>query len=216
MNINRNLVAFGCVAAIAIAQATFWERSISGYLGEGDSKEFEFALTRGDYKVDLTGGNTRGDLDCFVYNADGDLIGSDDLDDNNPIVDFRAASTGTYTVQVMNYGVSQSYRGNIRSTGVTAPQSFMRTMEGYLVESESDEFTLSLSNGTYRVDLTGRNSRGDLDCFVYNSRGDLVGSDELEDNNPIVEFRVSSSQSYTIKVFNYGAAQAYSGSIRRL
>jgi hypothetical protein len=112
-NITRNLFALAALGTLALAQAALWERTMEGYLLEDETDEFSVRLTRGEYTLDLVGKNSRGDLDAYVYDNQDNLIVSDELDDNNPICSFRVLRSGTFTIEVYNYGAAQAYEGSI-------------------------------------------------------------------------------------------------------
>ena len=82
-------------------------------------------------------------------------------------------------------------------TGIYA----LLTMDGSLRPGEKDTYYVTLRPGTYEASALA--NRGDLDMVVYGANGAKLGEDILEDNYPIVEFRVTREQRVKIVVNNY-------------
>jgi hypothetical protein len=52
----------------------------------------------------MVNGDESTDLDVWVYDTDGDLVGSGEEDGDQEEVRFKANQTGTYTIRVSNQG----------------------------------------------------------------------------------------------------------------
>ncbi len=79
-------------------------------LSEGASYTFTRTLYSGnDYKIVGIGGQGIEDLDIYVYNSDGELVGRDTQVDNIPIVKFHVNSTQTYRIKVKFYSAEDDW-----------------------------------------------------------------------------------------------------------
>jgi len=112
-NIKRNILAITALASIAIAQASTSLGLLEGYLFEGEEEIYTVRAEAGSYSLELEGDDMDGDLDAYVYDSRGRLLGKDELEDNIPIVDFTVRRGQTITIKVKNYGIEQGYEGEL-------------------------------------------------------------------------------------------------------
>ncbi|HEX8431578.1 MAG TPA: hypothetical protein VF625_09830, partial [Longimicrobium sp.] len=70
---------------------------------------------------------------------------------------------------------------------------------GDLQQGRATEFSVSLAPGRYIVAAVCDGDCSDLDLFVTNAAGS-VGSDELEDDVPMVDFTVTRAGPHTFRV----------------
>lgn len=73
------------------------------------------------------------------------------------------------------------------------------TQSGALNQGSSTEFSVSLAPGKYVISAVCDGDCEDLDLFVSNAAGS-VGSDDEEDDVPMVEFTVERAGSHTVRV----------------
>lgn len=79
---------------------------VFGWFAEGEEKTLTFDAEQGEtYMIAGGGADTAEDLDICVYDANGEEVGCDVLDDNFPLVTFRAESSGTYRAVLTAYAV---------------------------------------------------------------------------------------------------------------
>jgi hypothetical protein len=77
----------------------------------------------------------------------------------------------------------------------------IRTEIGQIEESVS--YTLDLDSGAYHFYAEGGEDIEDLDMFVYDENGDLLDSDELNDNYPICDTVLDEPQRVEVKLTVY-------------
>jgi hypothetical protein len=81
---------------------------IVGALNSGRTDSWTFTLNQGTgYAITGACDQDCTDLDIVVQNASGNVVASDELDDDYPIVEFTPSSTGPYTVKVTMYTCSE-------------------------------------------------------------------------------------------------------------
>lgn len=76
---------------------------------------------------------------------------------------------------------------------------------------DSVSYTLDLEPGTYRFYAEGGENLEDLDMFVYDDAGDLLDSDELNDNYPICDVVLNDRQSVTVTLTVYSFTEDKKG-----
>lgn len=74
---------------------------------------------------------------------------------------------------------------------------------GTLTGSENAYHNLNLLAGRYHVYAQTTREDDDIDLNVYDSSGELLGSDTLSDNYPIVDFRLRRAEQIQIEVLPY-------------
>jgi hypothetical protein len=78
-------------------------------------------------------------------------------------------------------------------------QPYGTAESGNLARGRSSEFSVSLAPGKYIIAAVCDGDCDDLDLYVSNTAGS-VGSDELEDDVPMVEFTVEQAGLHTVRV----------------
>jgi hypothetical protein len=92
--------------------------------------------------------------------------------------------------------------------------SALYTISGSLGAGRQDAYNAPLSRGMWTVWADGYGYGGDLDIFVYDSRGNLLGQDIAYDNIPEVTFRLDRSDNVRIVVKNAGTGRvSYEGMV---
>ncbi|WP_019674068.1 hypothetical protein [Psychrobacter lutiphocae] len=80
------------------------ENDMSGSLGEYDEETESFPFTRNkEYSLVAVCDDDCTDLDLYVYDKNGKVVGYDDDDTATAIVDFTAEYSGDYDVEVTMY-----------------------------------------------------------------------------------------------------------------
>ncbi len=74
----------------------------------------------------------------------------------------------------------------------------------YLDDSETDYFNLSLDSGLdYKIVAVCDEDCSDIDMWIYDSSGNLIDADELDDDTPIVDVTPRWDGKFKIKIKMY-------------
>lgn len=105
-----NRIALSLVAALALftsiasASPVGGEATASGTLSPGEKRTFNVVLRSGEDWRLLAKGFGDGDLDCFIFDDDGDLIGRDVDNTNTCLIEGHPRYTGVFHLVVANRG----------------------------------------------------------------------------------------------------------------
>lgn len=113
------------------------------------------------------------------------------------------AQTGEYRQQLDNQlDALRSHAGQDGREVVSGP------FFGALEEDAKENYTLSVRRGgSYMIIGVCDNDCSDLDIRVYNTAGDLIGEDKLEDDAPIVELVPTASGRVRVEVEMYKCSE---------
>lgn len=97
---------------------------------------------------------------------------------------------------VLALGLAIAPQGTAQAGRVPVPASVQENV----LPHDTDGYHIRFYGGKEaRVAATGD---GDIDLYIYDSRGQLVASDTLTDDTPVCIFTPAQSSTYTIKVKN--------------
>ena len=177
-------------------------------LGQSVTNELEFGADRDWFSIELTAGQTYvfdmvagtlADPFLFLYNADGSAVGAndDDGEGRNSSLEFTADRSGTHYISAEAYsntmtgsytlsatslgGGNDDFADNTSTTGTLNAEG--GTASGRLEQSgDSDWFRVDVqANTTYDFTLTGSGGEdglGDPYLYLFDSSGELIGSDD--------------------------------------
>jgi hypothetical protein len=201
----------------------------------GDEDWFQFAAaTAGAYSAGLALTNAQGNVDLFVYDGAGTLLGSSTTATNAEVVNFTAAALSTYYVRAVgasgatnpNYGLTIAGPAPAGATGIgfdrfepndTFATSWdlgtlrTRTDTGMTIHTANNDDYYKFkaaATGSATVSLAFTNAQGNVDLFVYNAAQTQIGSSTTTNNAESATISVTSGQTYYVKVA--GAAGATS------
>ncbi len=167
------------------------------------------------------------DIDLSIADQTGEVVDSDYLDDDVPIVEVTPPRSGRYSVHIYMascsaepcyYGVgtfASSSRGNewqqqVESQLATAGSLFAD--EGYEMRAEpytgsldhqaTEDFTVVLEKGvTYALLAVCDADCSDIDLMVLDAGGEEIDSDYEDDDVPIVEVIATRTGLYKVHVY---------------
>lgn len=103
---------------------------------------------------------------------------------------------------------------SLAAASVFGTEASYANLTGNLSEDSYHVRTFEFTPGTYRIYAEGNRRACDLDLKVYDEIGNLIASDTLDDNEPLVEVSVRRRTNLDLVFENYGPSQRYSGYIR--
>jgi len=197
------------------------------FLLEGDSYSMNFDVEPGFYTGYSSPDSRCGNLDMYVYDANENVLDEDTLEDNFPYIEFvimipqeievvfdvPGADDGSevYVSYILSYitGVDEDSRHDymeneldwlMTSAEDAGEEIFDSGM--MMVNRDGPVVTLEfgLEAGSYWIEADGGIAINDLDMFVYDEDGNLLGEDTYEDNYPMVWFDVEETGMVTIEV----------------
>ncbi len=187
----------------------------------GDNDWFAVTLTAGtQYQMRATSTGL-GDAYLTLRNSAGSAVTFDDDGggNGNPLITFTAGSsgtyyldvedfgsgTGTYTVSVASLGAGDDYAANASTAGrVTVGGSSTGRIE---TSGDGDWFAVTLTAGTQYQLRASSTGLSDPYLTLRNSGGGFVASndDGGGDRNALITFTASSSGTYYLDVEDYGS-----------
>lgn len=88
------------------------------------------------------------------------------------------------------------------------------TWDGKVEAGKNAAYSADMGAGAYVISLEGEDDGADLDLYVYDAEGNLLGYDDMLDNIPVVEIELEKDQEVIIVVENAGEeGGAFTGSI---
>jgi hypothetical protein len=109
------IAALMTTAAIAVASPVGGTAQARGALDSGERRAYTIHLAGGEEWNLRAEGFGNGDLDCFVYDEDGILVGRDNDDTQLCIISDTPKWTGPFSVVLVNAGDAMiSYRVEVR------------------------------------------------------------------------------------------------------
>lgn len=108
---KKSIAIFAILALTTLANAA--ASYISGYLAPGNSTTWYGTFSRGWLTVDIDGSGY-GDIDVYVYDEDGDLLGQDTSSYDGGLVDVYLPYAEHVDIVVVNHGrYSTAYDGTV-------------------------------------------------------------------------------------------------------
>jgi hypothetical protein len=189
-----------------------------------DDDWYRLWLSPGDSILDVSiqFTNALGDLDLYVYDPTGAIVGYSTTTSDNKAVHLSGITmSGRYLIQVTGYGgATNSYDLQIsvsrqrddsfeeNDTWDTAKSVSCNTRYDDLHCLDPDWYRISLDVGDFIAIATYfSDAAGDLDLYLYDPQGYLVASSESQDDNEFVEFSADIAGRWLIEVVGYEGAQ---------
>ncbi|MBA7654321.1 hypothetical protein ES703_62198 [subsurface metagenome] len=178
--------------------------------------------------VDLEFTHTADNLDLGIYDSTGTLVTESTSSTNNEHIDYVLPSSGTYYIKVDGTDNGNEY--DLRWNSITPDDNYeenddsdtaydlsgdedtlLNTIDGYGVQLDDDWYEISIDPGYENVTivLTFTHSAGNIELALYNSTGDLITSSASTTDNEFINYVVSSSGTYFIKVYGDNAGNSY-------
>lgn len=110
---NKRLVVLGLGVVLAAGAVASMSINWSGILCPDTTRTYTAKVGRGEYEIKVNGDGA-GDMDAYVYAADGDLLMKDVSSDDRVHLDFTSSREQTITVILKNAGNDDDeYTGSI-------------------------------------------------------------------------------------------------------
>lgn len=197
-----------------------------------DKDYYKFKATKAG-KVTFTASfvHSSGDLDLKIYNGSKSQVAKSESSTNNESVTYEVSAGQTVYALVFGYkGAKANYKmamsfvakssgstgsGNDTMAGATKASSNYRVNGSISSSKDIDYFKFSVSSSKYvKVELSFKNSAGDLDLYLIDSSGNQVAKSDTTKNVEKISKRISSGTYYVLVKGYKGAKGSYKMSIK--
>jgi len=188
----------------------------SGYEGRlFDEDWFQIEVTSGFERVvaNLAFTHADGDIDLELVDASGNVLATSESTTNNEHIDVTVSTSGIYYLRLF----SASYTGNSYTLSwmlddeLEPNDSILEARPatantGYPgIQFDDDWFRIEVTTGFERVvaNLTFTHADGDIDLELVDASGNVLATSQSTTDNEQIDFTVSSSGSYYLRVFDF-------------
>jgi len=212
------------------AHKNVWLSTVNGTGVQIDDDWYEIYIDPGYEQliVDLTFTHIADNLDLGIYDSTGTLVTESTSSTNNEHIDYVLPSSGTYYIKVDGNDIGNEY--DLRWNSIIPDDNYeenddsdtaydlsgdedtlLNTIDGYGVQLDDDWYEISIAEGYENVTivLTFTHSAGNIELALYNSTGDLITSSASTTDNEYINYVVSSSGAYYIRVYGDDAGNSY-------
>ncbi|MFX1479011.1 MAG: pre-peptidase C-terminal domain-containing protein [Promethearchaeota archaeon] len=200
-----------------------WLNTIDGYGVQFDDDWYEFTIDP-DYTqliADLTFTHIADNLDLEIYDSTGTLIIASTSSTDNEHIDYVLPFSGTYYIRVYGNDIGNEY--NLRWNSKLPDDNYEENDDSNSayalsedtllngVQLDDDWYEISILEGYENVTiiLTFIHSAGNINLALYNSTSDLITSSTSTTDNEYINYIVSSSGTYYIRVYGDDVGNSY-------
>jgi hypothetical protein len=211
-----------------------WERMwLSDIEGSGVQADDDW------YRIDVDPGSERIQVDCQFTHADGDIdielydSGSTLLAQSTSVTDdefieYTGSVGGTYYIRVFKGNAGNTYNlwwddsredayeeNDTLETawhpGYSWKRMWLSSIDGFGAQADDDWYQIDVDQGSERVKVKCQftHAEGDIDMEFYDSTGTMLAESSSVNDNEIIDYTVSTSGAYYVRVFFGNVGNSY-------
>ncbi len=212
------------------AHKNVWLSTVDGTGVQFDDDWYKISIDPGYEQliVDLTFTHIADNLDLGIYDSTGTLVTESTSSTDDEHIDYVLPSSGTYYIRVNGSDIGNEY--DLRWNSIIPDDNYeendvytsaydlsgdedtlLSTIDGFGVQLDDDWYEISIAEGYENVTivLTFTQSAGNIELALYDSTGNLITSSATTTDNEYLNYVVSSSGTFFIKVYGDNAGNSY-------
>jgi hypothetical protein len=211
-----------------------WERTwLSGIDGFGvqvDEDWYQIDVDPGSERiqVDCQFTHAEGDIDIELYDSSGTLLAFSSSASDDEFIDYVGLFGGTYYIRVYKGNAGNTYDlwwDDVREdsyeendTLATAwhpgnnwKRKWLSSIDGFGAQADDDWYQIDVDPGSERVKVKCQftHAEGDIDMELYDSIGTLLAESSSVNDNEIIDYTVSNSGTYYVRLFYGNTGNSY-------
>ncbi len=211
-----------------------WLHTIDGYGIQSDDDWFKIDVTSGFQRVlvDCRFFHADGDIDITLYDASGNYLTSSNSITDDEFIDYTVSGAGTYYIKVYYDDAGNTYDlwwddisptsgddayepndtySSAWTNGTNWEQKWLHRVNGWAIQWDNDWYKIDVTSGYERlfIECLFSDTDGDIDIALYDSYGNILTSSRGIEDEEFIDYTVSSSGSYYIKVYYDNAGNTY-------